>query len=228
MRCGRRCCKTCLVMVSCQGTVISLQNGAAVLIGYARVSTEDQRLDLQLSALTVAGVDPSRVYTDKASGLRANRPGLADALRALREGDVLVTWRLDRLARSTAELLAIGDRLLREGVALRSLTESLDTSNAAGKLVFTVIAAMAEFERNLIVERTRAGLAAARDRGRRGGRPPKLSDRQLAMAETALGDPAYTGAEVAAQFGVHRSTLLRQLKAYRQRRDAKKGRAGGG
>ncbi|HYG89937.1 MAG TPA: recombinase family protein, partial [Azospirillum sp.] len=94
--------------------------------------------------------------------------------------------------------------------------------NATGKLVFTVIAAMAEFERNLIVERTRAGLAAARDRGRRGGRPPKLNDRQLAMAEAALADPSNTGTEVAAQFGVHRVTLLRQLKAYRERRAAKK------
>lgn len=193
-----------------------------MLIGYARVSTEDQRLDLQLAALTAAGVDPTRIYTDKASGLRANRPGLADALRTLREGDTLVVWRLDRLARSTAELLAIGDRLVKEGIALRSLTESLDTSNATGKLVFTVIAAMAEFERNLIAERTRAGLAAAKDRGRRGGRPRKLNDRQLAMAEAALADLSNTGAEVAAQFGVHRVTLLRQLKAYRERQATKK------
>lgn len=196
-----------------------------MLIGYARVSTEAQLLDLQLAALTSAGVDPARIYTDKASGLRANRPGLTDALRTLREGDTLVVWRLDRLARSTTELLAIGDKLLKEGVGLRSLTESLDTSNATGKLIFTVIAAMAEFERNLIVERTRAGLAAAKDRGRRGGRPPKLNDRQLAMAESALANGSNTGAEVAAQFGVHRVTLLRQLKVYRERRDSKKGRA---
>lgn len=112
---------------------------------------------------------------------------------------------------------------MKEGVALRSLTESLDTSNAAGKLIFTVIATMAEFECNLIAERTRAGLSAAKERGRRGGRPRKLNDRQLAMAEAALANPAHTGAEVAAQFGVHRVTLLRQVKAFRERRAAKKG-----
>lgn len=163
------------------------------LIGYARVSTDDQRLDLQLAALTAAGVRPEDVWSDKASGMRADRPGLAGALKACRPGDVLVVWRRDRLARSTAELLKIGDRLQAANVGLRSLTETLDTSNAAGKLVFTVIAAMAEFERNLISERTRAGMAAARAKGHRGGRPVKLTDKQLVLADRLMVDPSTTG-----------------------------------
>lgn len=191
------------------------------LIGYARVSTEDQKLDLQLAALTVAGVQPKDVWSDKASGLRSDRPGLAGALKACRSGDVLVVWRLDRLARSTKELLAIGERLQAAGVGLRSLTEHLDTSTATGKLVFTVISAMAEFERNLISERTKAGMKAARDRGSRGGRPAKLNEKQLGIAERLLTDPLTTGQQVADHFGVHRGTLYRALRDYRQRRDAR-------
>lgn len=192
------------------------------LIGYARVSTEDQKLDLQLAALTAAGVRPNDVWSDKASGLRSDRPGLAGALKACRPSDVLVVWRLDRLARSTKELLTIGDRLQEAKVGLRSLTEHLDTSTATGKLVFTVISAMAEFERNLISERTKAGMRAARDRGSRGGRPSKLNDKQLRMAELMLSDPSHTGQQVAEQFGVHRGTLYRALRDYRQRRDVKR------
>ncbi len=192
------------------------------LIGYARVSTEDQKLDLQLAALTAAGVRPNDVWSDKASGLRSDRPGLAGALKACRPGDVLVVWRLDRLARSTKELLAIGERLQEAKVGLRSLTEHLDTNTATGKLIFTVISAMAEFERNLISERTKAGMKAARDRGSRGGRPAKMTEKQLGMAEFMLTDPSNTGQQVADQFGVHRGTLYRALRDYRQRRDAKK------
>jgi DNA invertase Pin-like site-specific DNA recombinase len=192
------------------------------LIGYARVSTEDQKLDLQLAALTAAGVRPNDVWSDKASGFRSDRPGLAGALKACRSGDVLVVWRLDRLARSTKELLSIGERLQEAKVGLRSLTEHLDTSTATGKLLFTVISAMAEFERNLISERTKADMKAARDSGSRGGRPAKLSEKQLGMAEFMLTDPATTGQQVADQFGVHRGTLYRALRDYRQRRDAKK------
>lgn len=195
------------------------QTTAPHLIGYARVSTDDQRLDLQLAALAGAGVRDDDVWSDKASGLRSDRPGLAGALKACRRGDVLVVWRLDRLARSTAELLKIGERLQAAGVGLRSLTEHLDTSTATGKLIFTVIAAMAEFERNLISERTRAGMKAARDRGRRGGRPAKLTDRQLGMAELLLADPGTTAQQVAEQFGVHRGTLYRALRDFKKRRN---------
>ncbi|MGY0794293.1 recombinase family protein [Azospirillum argentinense] len=191
------------------------------LIGYARVSTEDQRLDLQLAALAAAGVAEANVWSDKASGVRSDRPGLAGALKACRRGDVLVVWRLDRLARSTTELLKIADQLQARGVVLRSLTESIDTGGAVGRLVFTVISAMAEFERNLISERTKAGMAAARAKGRRGGRPSKLTDRQLGMAERLLDDPAVTGQQVADQFGVHRGTLYRALADYRRRRETK-------
>lgn len=199
------------------------QNGQSPhLIGYARVSTEDQKLDLQLAALTAAGVRPNDVWSDKASGLRSDRPGLAGALKACRPGDVLVVWRLDRLARSTKELLGIGEQLKAAGVGLRSLTEHLDTNSATGKLLFTVISAMAEFERNLISERTKAGMRAARDRGARGGRPVKLSDRQLSMAEALLNDPNNTGQQVAEQFGVHRATLYRALRDLRRRREAQK------
>ncbi|CAO3435573.1 recombinase family protein [Azospirillum doebereinerae] len=185
------------------------------------MSTEDQKLDLQLAALTAAGVRPNDVWSDKASGLRSDRPGLAGALKACRPGDVLVVWRLDRLARSTKELLSISDRLQEAKVGLRSLTEHLDTSTATGKLVFTVISAMAEFERNLISERTKAGMKAARDRGSRGGRPSKLSRKQLDMAETMLSNPTITGQQVADEMGVHRGTLYRALREHRQRQELK-------
>jgi DNA invertase Pin-like site-specific DNA recombinase len=183
------------------------------LIGYARVSTDDQRLDLQLDALAQVGVTSQHLYTDKASGARSDRPGLLAAIKASRPGDVLVVWRLDRLARSTSELLKISDELQNRQVALRSLNEALDTSTASGKLIFTVFAAMAEFERNVIKERTMAGLRSAREKGRRGGRKPKLSAHKLRMARTLLADPMTTLEQVAEQMGVHRTTLYRSLKA---------------
>src|SRR3954453_9962793 len=182
------------------------------LIGYARVSTDDQRLDLQLDALAQVGVSSQHVYTDKASGSRSDRPGLAAAIKATRAGDTLVVWRLDRLARSTAELLKISDQLRDRDVSLRSLNEALDTSTASGKLIFTVFAAMAEFERNVIRERTMAGLRSAKEKGRRGGRKPKLTSAKLRMARTLLGDPMTTMEQVAEQMGVHRTTLYRALE----------------
>ena len=187
------------------------------LIGYARVSTDDQWLNLQLAALGAIGVQPNDVWSDKASGSRSDRPGLAGVLKACCPGDVLVVWRLDRLAHSTAELLRIGGRLQAAGVRLRSLTESLDTSTATRKLVFRVIAAMAEFERNLISERTPAGMRAARDQGWRGGRPVKMTDRQLGMAKTLLAAPGTTAKQVADQFGVHRGTLYRAFGVFQNR-----------
>jgi len=182
------------------------------LIGYARVSTDDQRLDLQLDALAQAGVVGQHLYTDKASGARSDRPGLLAAIKATRPSDVLVVWRLDRLARSTSELLKISDELQSRQVALRSLNEALDTSTASGKLIFTVFAAMAEFERNVIRERTMAGLRSAKEKGRRGGRKPKLTSAKLRMARTLLGDPMTTMEQVAEQMGVHRTTLYRALE----------------
>src|SRR5262249_38587318 len=142
-----------------------------MLIGYARVSTHEQNLDLQRDALRKAGVSAKNLYTDKITGTKENRPGLEQALSHLREGDTLVVWRLDRLGRSLKHLIETVTALHAQGVAFQSITENIDTSNATGKLVFHIFGALAEFERNLIRERSIAGLAAARARGRKGGRP---------------------------------------------------------
>lgn len=139
-------------------------------IGYARISTDDQRLNLQRDALHAAGCE--RVFTDTASGARADRKGLSDALDFARAGDVLVVWRLDRLGRSLKELVTLVEQLKAAGVGLESLMEKIDTTTASGELIFHVFGAIAQFERRLIVERTKAGLSAARARGRAGGRPP--------------------------------------------------------
>src|SRR6201987_325736 len=142
-----------------------------MLIGYARVSTNEQNLDLQLDALKKEGVRDPDIYTDKITGTKAERPGLQNALSHLRTGDTLVVWRLDRLARSLSNLIELVNRLAGQGTAFKSLTERIDTASATGKLVFHIFGALAEFERNLIKERTVAGLTAARARGRLGGRP---------------------------------------------------------
>lgn len=191
-----------------------------MLIGYARVSTEDQSLALQRDALVAAGVAPEQLYEDRLSGARAERPGLEHALRACREGDVLVVWRLDRLARSLWDLIAIADRLERKGAGLRSLQEQIDTTSAAGRLFFHVMGALAEFERNLIRERTRAGMAAARRRGRVPGRKPKIGPRELEVARTLLRESDLTVREIARHLSVSPATLYRHLPGGR-------GKAGG-
>lgn len=152
-----------------------------MLIGYARVSTLDQTPDLQIDALRQVGCE--KLFTDKVSGTITERPGLQKVKEVLRPGDTLVVWRLDRLGRSLRDLIDWMNYLEGEGVALRSLQESIDTSTPTGKLVFHLFGALAEFERNLIKERTMAGLTAARARGRQGGRPKSLSDdkRQLVI-----------------------------------------------
>ncbi|QMW03334.1 recombinase family protein [Spirosoma foliorum] len=152
-----------------------------MLIGYARVSTLDQTPDLQIDALRQVGCE--KLFTDKVSGMVTERPGLQRVKEVLRPGDTLVVWRLDRLGRSLRDLIDWMNYLEGEGVALRSLQESIDTSTPTGKLVFHLFGALAEFERNLIKERTMAGLTAARARGRQGGRPKSLSDdkRQLVI-----------------------------------------------
>ena len=179
-------------------------------IGYARVSTADQDLDPQLDVLRARGCDP--IYSERASGKKDDRPELAQALKALRAGDTLVVWRLDRLGRSLPHLVATVTGLAERGVGLESVTEAIDTSTAAGKLVFNVFASLADFERNLISERTRAGLAAGRARGRKGGRPPALSPNQLREAKLLLTDPEATVTGVAQRYGVSRSTLYNGLK----------------
>lgn len=184
----------------------------AHLIGYARVSTDDQTLDLQLDALEHAGC--ARVFRETAHGAKTERPQLEAALDQVLAGDTLVVWRLDRLGRSLPHLIEVVEQLRRRGVGLRSLTEGIDTTTATGELVFHIFASLAQFERRLIVERTHAGLAAARARGRIGGRPPKMTPAKLTAARALLEqDPRPTLDSVAATIGVGRTTLARHLAA---------------
>ncbi len=183
------------------------KNGA--FIGYARVSTQDQSTDLQLDALAKAGC--SRVFSESASGAQRDRPELARALDYMRPGDTLVVWKLDRLARSLKQLIESVESLEGKGIGFRSLTESIDTTTAGGKLTFHIFAALAEFERSMIRERTRAGLDAARARGRVGGRPRSLTDKDLEMAKTLLANPDITVDEVATRLNVAPATLYRYL-----------------
>jgi DNA invertase Pin-like site-specific DNA recombinase len=182
-----------------------------MLVGYARVSTEDQTSALQLDALKAAGCE--RIFEDKGiSGAVRARPGLDDALAALQAGDVLVVWRLDRLARSLADLLAVVEGLRQRGCGFRSLTESIDTDSAGGTFIMQVFGALAEFERNLIAERTRAGLAAAKRRGARLGRRPALTDGQVDHARALIAQ-GESPTLVARSLKVGRSTLYRALAA---------------
>jgi DNA invertase Pin-like site-specific DNA recombinase len=180
-------------------------------IGYARVSTGDQTLALQQDALQQAGCD--LLFTETASGVAGDRPVLAEGLAYLRPGDTLVVWRLDRLGRSLQHLITVVAELAQRGIGLRSLTEQIDTTTPGGKLVFHVFAALAEFERDLIRERTQAGLAAARARGRTGGRPAKLADpERIALARTLHASGTIDIATICRTLGVSRSTLYRALQ----------------
>ena len=178
-------------------------------IGYARVSTDDQNLDLQRDALTRSGC--ITIYEETASGKSATRIELEHCRKALRSGDTLVVWRLDRLGRSLSDLVKIISDLERDGITFESLGEKIDTGSASGKLQFHVFAALAEFERNLIRERTLAGLSAARARGRVGGRKLKLSDKQIREIKALLSDPAAQVTEVAKRYGVSRVTLYKRV-----------------
>lgn len=182
-----------------------------MLIGYARVSTADQNLDLQLDALQRVGCE--RVFTDKLSGSRLDRSGLSDAMSHLRAGDTLVVWKLDRLGRTVRQLVTMVADLQTAGIQFRSVTDGIDTSTSAGRFFFHVMAALAEMERDLVRERTRAGLAAAAARGRLGGRRRKLGPKQLEHARFLIGQPGNSAAEVARTLGVSRATLFRALKA---------------
>jgi DNA invertase Pin-like site-specific DNA recombinase len=176
-------------------------------IGYARVSTEDQNLGQQRAALLEAGC--RKIFEEKVSGAKRDRPELSRLLDQLRDGDTVVVWRLDRLARSTRDLLEIAESLNRLGAGLRSLSEPwADTTSPAGRMVLTVFAGIAEFERELIRERTAGGRASARERGVRFGRPRRLSPEQAALAERLLSE-GKSAAEVARTLGVHRATVYR-------------------
>ncbi len=181
-----------------------------MLIGYARVSTEDQSLDLQIDALENAGC--AQIYSDKLSGTKAQRPGLAEALSHLRKGDVLVIWKLDRLGRSVKRLVDLVEELAERGVQFRSLTDGIDTTTPAGRFFFHVMASLAQMERELIAERTKAGLQAARQRGRVVGRKRAMTPSKIQSAKQLL-DSGMSPGEVAQNLGVSVPTLYRWVPA---------------
>jgi DNA invertase Pin-like site-specific DNA recombinase len=180
-----------------------------MLFGYARVSTDDQNLDLQRAALTVAGC--RQIFEDRVTGTARHRSGLGRALKACAAGDVLVVWRLDRLGRSLARLIELLNELAARDVQFRSLSESIDTTTPTGKLIFHVIGALAEFERGIILERTRAGLKAAKARGVKRGRKPSLTPEQVKHARAML-ENGEQGRAVARLLRVDPTTLYRSLR----------------
>ena len=184
-----------------------------MLIGYARVSTLDQNLDLQRNALAEVGCE--RIFIEQMSGAVTDRPELMAALGFARSGDTLVVWKLDRLARSIKQLIDTAENLRSQNIGLRSLTEALDTTTAQGRLVFHMFGALADFERCLIRERTRAGLSAAKKSGRTGGRPPKLTYEDIEAAKAMLTNPDIGVASVAHRLGVSLATLYRYIPAAR-------------
>jgi DNA invertase Pin-like site-specific DNA recombinase len=181
-----------------------------MLVGYARISTSEQNLDLQKDALTKAGCE--KIYTDIAGGARSERIGLAQALEVVRENDCLVVWKLDRLGRSLKHLIETVTAIQGRGIGFKSLQESIDTTTSGGKLIFHVFGALAEFERELIRERTNAGLKAARARGRFGGRPSLLDETQSAIARSLHADSNNTIRDICLTLKISKATLYRALK----------------
>ena len=181
-----------------------------MLIGYARVSTTDQNLDLQIDALTKVGCE--KIFDDKISGTRADRPGLARAMELLRKDDTLVVWKLDRLGRSVKNLVDLVADLQKQGIHFKSLTDSIDTGTPSGRFFFHVMASLAEMERELTAERTRAGLEVARQLGRKGGRKRQMTDSKIASAKKLLAN-GIPPRDVAANLGVSVPTLYRWIPA---------------
>lgn len=190
-----------------------------MFIGYARVSTEDQHLHLQIDTLKKAGC--ARIFSDEMSGAKSERPGLSEALAFVRAGDTLVVWRLDRLGRSLKDLIHHVEELKAKQVEFCSLTENIDTSNSGGKFMFHVFSALAEFERDLIRERTMAGLAAARARGRLGGRPAKMTAKDIQVAAKLMVDPDVSIGDICRTLRISRTTLYRYVGPQGERRSAK-------
>jgi DNA invertase Pin-like site-specific DNA recombinase len=184
---------------------------AGMRIGYARVSTADQTLSMQLDALRAAGCE--RVYQETASGKQADRHELGQALKALRPGDTLMVWRLDRLGRSLPHLIQTVASIEAQGASFESITEKIDTHSATGRLVFHVFSALAEFERNLISERTREGLQAARRRGTKGGRRPVLDATAVAQVRSLMADRTTSPAAIAQRFKISKSTLYKLVRS---------------
>ena len=184
------------------------------VVGYARVSTDDQNLSLQQDALEKAG--RTKFFTDTISGSKSKRPGLDELLKYCREGDVVVVWRLDRLGRSLKDLIEIFGKFESNGITLKSLNESIDTDSSSGKLIFHIFGALAEFERNLIRERTSAGLEAAKARWRIGGRPRKLEPKKIDMAKELYNSNEHSVLEICELVGVSKPTLYKYLKTTEQ------------
>ena len=183
----------------------------SMLIGYARVSTDDQKLDLQLDALNKSGCE--KIYDDYMSGAKAERPGLTKALDQCRSGDTLVVWRLDRLGRSIKNLIDLAELLEKKGVGLKSCQEAIDTNTSGGKLIFHMFGALAEFERNLLRERTRAGLDAARARGRTGGRPKALDLKARTLALSLYDNKQHTIKDICEMMQIGKTTLYSYLSS---------------
>ena len=182
-----------------------------MLIGYARVSTHDQNLDLQIDALKKIGCE--KIYHDKISGAKAKRPGLEKSLEQSRAGDTLVIWRLDRLGRSLKDLIQIAELLKERSIGLKSLQEGIDTNSTTGQLMFHLFGALAEFEKNLINERSKAGLNAARDRGRLGGRPTALDRGQQELAVKLYNERQHTLAQICKMMSISKPTLYKYIAA---------------
>jgi len=181
-----------------------------MLIGYARVSTQDQTLSLQQDALEKEGCD--KIFTDISSGAKSERKGLEEAIEYVRAGDTLVVWRLDRMGRSLKHLIETITTLSSRGIGFKSVTEAIDTNTSGGKLVFHIFGALAEFERDLIKERTQAGLNAARARGRKGGRPKSLNPKKQQMVKELYEDKKYTIDDICKMMKISRATLYRYIR----------------
>src|SRR5436309_7052706 len=179
-------------------------------IGYARISTQDQTLNLQKDALEKLGCN--KIFTDTASGAKAERTGLNEALEYVREGDTLVVWRLDRLGRSLKHLIETITELNNRKIGFKSIQESIDTTTSGGKLIFHIFGVLAEFERDIIRERTQAGLQAARARGRLGGRPKALTSKKQSIAQALYNDQSHSIAEICKTLNISRATLYRYIK----------------
>jgi DNA invertase Pin-like site-specific DNA recombinase len=184
------------------------------IIGYARVSTNDQEVHLQIDALKQAGCTDKHIFTDKVSGAKTERPGLDACLKELKEGDVLLVWRLDRLGRSMSHLVNLVEELRQKGIGFRSICDgAIDTTTASGELIFNIFSSLAQFERRLIQERTRAGLSAARARGRKGGRKPVLADHSTVItAQKMSQDRSLSIDDICKTLRISRATYYRYLK----------------
>ena len=190
-----------------------------MLIGYARVSTEDQNLDLQKDALLKIGCE--KIFDDRMSGAKAERPGLTKALEMCRKGDTLVVWRLDRLGRSLKDLISLAETLKEQGIGLKSIQESIDTTTSGGQLIFHLFGALAEFERNLIRERVNAGLVAARARGKVGGRPKALDDKKRQVTIDLYRANKHSIGEICQMMGIGKTTLYKYLDGHLDKQKVK-------